>query len=339
MTQQKNGEGAIALVTGATGAVGPALVRRLVGNGYRVRALARKEPEQGLLPGAVEIFKGDISDGRSLDEAVAGADFIFHLAALLHINSPDPSMQNEYERINVDGTRRLVQAARKAGTGRMVFFSTINVYGSTPQGQIFDEETPLHPADYYSSSKASGEETVLNGMEAAVLRLAAVYGPRMKGNYRSMAAALRRGLFCPVGSGKNRRTLVFIEDVAAAALLAATHPEAAGKIFNVTDGEVHTLRRIIAAICRAQGKRYPLFSLPHGAALAGAAMIEDICRFCGAPAPLNRALVRKMVEEVAVSGAKLQEKLGFRPEYDLERGWKLALQKAAPLPGGGLGNP
>ena len=118
-------------------------------------------------------------------------------------------LKQEYERINVEGTRRLVRAARRAGCSRMIFFSTINVYGSTPPGQIFDEDAPLRPADDYAASKACGEEIVLSGIDAVVLRLAAVYGPRMKGNYRRMAGALRRRLFFPVGRGENRRTLVF----------------------------------------------------------------------------------------------------------------------------------
>ena len=340
MQQQKKEGAAVALVTGATGAVGPSLVRRLVGAGYRVRVLARNLPEPGLFPDKVEFVKGDITcEGPLLEEAAAGAELVFHLAALLHVNNPAPSMREEYERINVQGTRRLVEAACKAGVRRMIFFSTINVYGPTPPGQIFDEDAPLRPADDYSASKARGEEAVFSGMEAVVLRLAAVYGPRLKGNYRTMAAALRRRLFYPVGSGKNRRTLVYVDDVAAAALLAAAHPEAAGKIFNVTDGEVHTLREIIAAICSAQGRRYPLISLPYSTVLAGAGMIEDVFKlFCLRP-PLSRALVNKMVEEAAVSGDRMQGELGFRPEYDLERGWKLTLQGSAPVSERGSGRP
>jgi nucleoside-diphosphate-sugar epimerase len=326
MQPQNNARTATALVTGATGAVGPALVRRLVSNGYRVRVLARNLPETGLLPGCVEFMEGNITDRRLLDEAVAGMNLIFHMAALLHLNNPPPSLQREYERVNVEGTRRLVEAARKAGSDRMIFFSTINVYGPTPPGLIFDEDAPLRPVDPYAASKVRGEEIVLSGVNAVVLRLAAVYGPRMKGNYRRMAAALHKGLFCPVGSGENRRTLVFDEDAAAAALVAAIHPAAPGRIFNVTDGEVHTLREIIAAICRVLDRRYPLLSLPYPAVLAGSGIIEDLFRFCGIRAPLNRALVNKLVEEAAVSGARLQNQLGYRPEYDLESGWQRTLQ-------------
>ena len=329
MKQLQQAERGTALVTGATGAVGPVLVRRLAGSGYRVRALARRMPGPGVLPAGVECMTGEITDQGLLDRAAAGADLVFHLAALLHVNSPPASLKQEYERINVEGTRRLVRAARRAGCSRMIFFSTINVYGSTPPGQIFDEDAPLRPADDYAASKACGEEIVLSGIDAVVLRLAAVYGPRMKGNYRRMAGALRRRLFFPVGRGENRRTLVFDEDAASAALVAAVHPEASGKIYNVTDGRVHRLREIIAAICAALDRRYPLITLPYPVVLAGSGAVEDLARLCGARVPLNRALAKKMVEESAVSGEKMRSELGYSSGYDLERGWRKTVQAFA----------
>lgn len=335
MREPQSKEAGAALVTGATGAVGPALVRRLAKSGYRVRTLSRRRPGPGMLPAGVECMTGEITDRELLREAAADMDLVFHLAALLHVNNPPPSMQQEYERINVEGTRRLVQAADEAGCRRVVFFSTINVYGPTPPGQLFDEGAPLRPADAYAVSKVRGEEIVLSGTSAVVLRLAAVYGPRMKGNYRRMAGALRRRLFLPVGSGENRRTLIYDEDAAAAALAAAVHPAAPGKIYNVTDGGVHTLRGIIAAICAALNRRYPLISLPYPAVLAGSGMVEDLARLCRVRAPLNRALVQKLVEESAASGERLRRELGFRSEYDLERGWQKAVQAFAAARGGG----
>ena len=94
--------------------------------------------------------------------------------------------------------------------------------------------------------------------------LGAVYGSRIKGNYERLTHALARHRFIPIGSGLNRRTLVYDKDVGRAAVLAVSHPAAAGRVFNVTDGTFHTLNEIIESICSALGRKPPRLSLPIG---------------------------------------------------------------------------
>ena len=94
------------------------------------------------------------------------------------------------------------------------------------------------------------------------MRLGAVYGPRIKGNYERLTRALARHRFIPIGNGLNRRTLIYDKDVGRAAVLAVSHPAAAGRVFNVTDGEYHTLNEIIESICAALGRTPPRLSLP-----------------------------------------------------------------------------
>ncbi len=124
-----------------------------------------------------------------------GIDAVIHLAALLHIVNPPPSLQPEYERINVGGTATVVEAARQAGVGRMVFFSTIAVYGDSAGG-ILTEDSPPRPDSFYAQTKLAAERIVLAAKRAdgrplgTVLRLGAVYGSRIKGNYRRL-------LHCP----------------------------------------------------------------------------------------------------------------------------------------------
>ena len=117
------------LVTGATGSVGPKLVNILCEEGYRVRTLSIDEPEADLFPDNVEVQVGDITDVATVKTAVEGISVVFHLAALLHITKPSEFQEREYTRINVMGTKTLVEAAIQAGVKRLVFFSTISVYG------------------------------------------------------------------------------------------------------------------------------------------------------------------------------------------------------------------
>jgi UDP-glucose 4-epimerase len=162
-----------------------------------------------------------------------------------------------------------------------------------------------------------------------VLRLAAVYGPRVKGNYARLLHALKRGWFIPIGPGLNRRTLVYDQDVAAAALLAAQYPQAAGQVFNVTDGTVHQFRDIIAAIASALHKRPPLLQLPLRGTRALVRGAEISLRLFGQRSPLTVAAIDKLVEDVAVKAEKIQRTLDFRPGFDLQRGWRTTVDKLA----------
>ena len=318
-----------ALVTGATGVIGPFLIRQMLRDGYHVRALIRKESEHGKLPENVDMRFGNLADDRVVKEAAEGIDVIFHLAAKLHLNQESLADEDDYRAVNVEGTRHIAEAARTNAVRRFIFFSTINVYGQSKPGLVFDEDSPIDPESWYAQTKAEAEEIVLNGLSAVVLRLAAVYGPGMKGNYPRLVEALRRGFFPMIGNGHNRRTLVFIGDVCQAALLAAEHPNAVGHIYNVTDGEVHTLREVIKAICEALGKRPPRIELPTGLVRPAFGLVEDGFRLLGRRSPIGRSTVDKVIEDLAVSGDKVKQKLGFKPQYDLLKGWQETIKHTA----------
>jgi nucleoside-diphosphate-sugar epimerase len=318
----------LALLTGATGALGPGLARLLVNEGFRVRALVRRAPPPGLLPPGVEVMLGDILDAGRVAAAVHGADYVFHLAAKLHINNPGSALAGEYRAVNVDGTRVVAEAARDAAVRRLVFFSSIAVYGRTTPGQLAHEDSPASADSLYAVTKRDAEELLLAVRRSSdgqplgvVLRVAAVYGSHVKGNYRQLVRWLRRGVFLPVGSGENRRTLVHELDVANAALLAALHPAAAGRVYNVTDGHVHTFREIVAVICEVLGRKPPSMYVPTPLAQAGARLL-DSGLILAKRSRIAGPLVEKLVEDMAVSGGRIQEELGFTPRFSLRSGWQ-----------------
>jgi len=310
----------VAFVTGGTGAAGPVVIGRLLRAGYCVRMLARDKTPSHLIPDEVVRVNGHINDRDALREGVRGADVVFHLAAKLHINNPAPRVRDEYWRVNVDGTRMLTEAAGDANVKKLVFFSTINVYGPGRSGHIFDENSPPNCDSWYAETKHESEQIVLDCMPATVLRMAAVYGPRMKGNYVRLLDVIRKGRFVHIGSGENRRTLVYQEDVAEAALLAATHPDSIGKIYNVSDGRIHTINEIVTEMCHAIGRRPPRARLPVSSAKA-CATIVDLGLRCLRRRPRARAAVDKIIEDMAVSSSKIQDQLGFVPAYSLRQGW------------------
>jgi UDP-glucose 4-epimerase len=261
-----------------------------------------------------------------------GVEAVIHLAALLHITNPPPTLREKYERINVGGTATVVKAAIEVGVKRLVFFSTIAVYGNS-NGQILTEETPTNPDTFYAQTKLVAERIVLDAKRAdgqpfgTVLRFGAIYGPRIKGNYQRLVQALARRRFIPVGGGRNRRTLIYDRDVARAALLAVQHPDAAGKVYNVSDGHFHTLKEIIVAICQALGRKPPRFSVPVGPARFMTGFLEDAFRLVGRRFPIVRETIDKYTEDIATDSQLIQRELGFKPQFDLRSGWQETVQE------------
>jgi len=358
------------LVTGATGAIGPCVVHALVQSGFRIRAFSIDVPTAGIFPQNVEVLLGNVTDQPAVQSAMQGVDAVVHMAALLHIVNPPLELREKYELVNIGGTTTVVQAAIKAGVKRFVLFSTIAVYGPS-DGCVLNEMSPTHPDTFYAQTKLAAEKIVLNARGAdghplgTVLRLGAVYGSRIKGNYERLTRALAGNLgtryqflaklghvpglpvprfpFVPVGKGLNRRTLVYDKDVGRAAALAVSHPGATGRIFNVTDGAFHTLNEIIESICSALGRRPPRLSLPVGPTLGLVGLVEKGChvmRIMGTRSRILansghvptislaiRAMIEKYIEDIAVDGSLIQKELGFVPQYDLQAGWEEAIRE------------
>jgi nucleoside-diphosphate-sugar epimerase len=320
------------LVTGATGAVGQSVVQALCNAEYKVRSFSIDAPSSGLFPQGVEVLVGDVTDQTAVHSAMLDVDAVIHMAALLHIVNPPIELREKYESINVGGTATVVEAAMKAGVKRVVLFSTIAVYGSS-DGCIFNEMSSTHPDTFYAQTKCAAEQIVLGARGAygqalgVVLRLGAVYGSRIKGNYERLTHALARHRFLPLGNGLNRRTLIYDKDVGRAAVLAVSHPAAAGRIFNVTDGTFHALKDIIESICSALGRKPPRLSLPSELLSVLAGLIENIGRSMGLKPPAIRAMIDKYTEDIAVDGTLVKKELGFVPEYDLKTGWKETIKE------------
>lgn len=315
------------LVTGATGAVGPRVVEALSDAGHRIRTLSLDSPPEGMWPITIETLLGDVTDPGTVQSAMRGVGGVVHLAALLHIVNPPEELRPKYERINVGGTAIVVEAAVRANVRRVVLFSTIAVYGDSC-GQVLDESSQPNPKTFYEQTKLDAERIVLGAKNSSgrpigtVLRLGAVYGSRIKGNYRQLLKALGKRRFIPIGNGLNRRTLVYDRDVASAAVLSVEHPNSAGKVFNISDGKFHSINDIIASMCKALGRKAPRFSLPVRPIRFAAGMVEDAARLVGRKPPITRATIDKFTEDTAIDCRRIQRELAFVPKFDLNAGWE-----------------
>lgn len=326
------------LLTGATGEIGPYVAATLHSLGHKVRTLSLDPPPANIGSEGIEVKIGDVTNASAVQAAMQDVDAVIHMAALRQTMNPKGELEEKYKKVNVDGTATVVEAAIKANVRRLVFFSTIHVYGET-SGRIVNELTTPQPDTLYGKTKLDAEQIVLSAKNSngdplgVVLRFAAVYGSRVKGNYRQLLMALAKNRFIPIGQGENRRTLIYVKDVANAAVLAMTHPDAAGQVFNVTDGKYHNMNEIISTMCDALGRARPRFSLPLRPIRFIAAIAEDSARLFNLQSPVSRVTIDKYTEDIAADGHRIQALLGFTPQYDLISGWRETIKEIKEMGG------
>jgi UDP-glucose 4-epimerase len=312
------------LVTGATGAVGPTLVKHLLASGYSVRTYSRSISP--LLPQEVDQRCGDLLDHEAILALMEDISIVFHLAALLHVENPSPKLSADYQRVNVAGTRTVTEAALAAGVKRFIYFSTVKVYGLHQYPPITENQSPA-PKTMYAQTKLQGEYEALQaeGLETIVLRLSAVYGPRLRGAWARLIKAVQHGWFIPIGHLSNRRSLTYVEDVARAALFVAEHAQTPGHIYNVVGHSAPTQREIITAIYAASGRTLPSLRIPGSLAQAGASILDTAFKLIGKRSPITRETISQFTENETYSSEALSA-LGFKPSVSLEEGWRETLE-------------
>ncbi|MGE5849069.1 MAG: SDR family oxidoreductase [Candidatus Methylomirabilota bacterium] len=259
------------LITGGAGFIGANLAHALVAEGETVRILddfstGRFQNLSGI-EDQVEILRGDIRDSATVARAVAGVEVILHQAAL---NSNPRSIQEPVQTndVNVGGTLTLLQAARAAGTRRVVYASSSSVYGEVA-GLPKTEEMPTAPKAPYGVSKLAAEQycrvfTQVYGIETVSLRYFNVFGPRQHPDseyaaviprfLRRMLAGKRPVIF---GDGEQSRDFTPVDNVVTANLLAAVSPEGIGEVMNVAGGKASTLNQLVAWLNELLGTDLP----------------------------------------------------------------------------------
>jgi nucleoside-diphosphate-sugar epimerase len=258
-------------------------VRRARGRGIAVRSLARRSHPALATPD--DHVLGTWTAER-LAPMVAGVDAVIHCASVVH-KPGAPS--EEYTRFNVAGMRALCEACRIDGAPRIVYLSTIKVYGESPLGTI-DEHTRLAPESAYARSKLEAEHVLAeHGPEHVILRLCPVFGVGDKGNVRTMIRAIARRRFAVPGDGSNRKSLVHVSSVAEVALAACARGSG---VFVVADREVPSVAQLSDTIARTLGRWRPL-RVPAAALYLAAAGCEVGYRVLRREPRIQRALIRK----------------------------------------------
>jgi len=303
-----------ALVTGATGFVGSAVARALVKAQWHVRALVRNGSDRRNLDDLpVELVLGDLTDSPSLDRALAGCEALFHVAADYRLWTPEPE---QVYRTNVEGTRNILDAARRAGVGRIVHTSSVATIGLPPDGSPGDEETPVELADmigHYKRSKFLAEqlarEIAQAGAPVVIVNPSTPIGPRdvkptPTGRIVLDAASGRTPAY--VDTGLN---IVHVDDVAAGHLL-AFHRGRIGERY-ILGGQNMTLREILTEIAHLVGRKPPRIRLPHAAVLPVAYASEAFARVTGRDPRVTVEGARMARKRMFFSSAKAMRELEY----------------------------
>ena len=275
-------------VTGVTGFVGRCLAKRLVAEGYHVRGLVRRMVSLPGLP--LEVVQVGAVDGSTdWGKSLAGIDVVVHLAARTHaVRERGEGDLADYRPVNVDGTRRLAEAAAQSGVRRLVFVSSIKVNGERTTSRPFLAGDRPAPQDAYAISKWEAEQVVYEvagsaGLEAVVVRPPLVYGPGAKGNFARLCRAVRRGVPLPFGSVDNRRSLVALDNLVDLLVRCVGHHAAPGQTFLVSDGDDLSTPDMIRRIAQAMDKNALLLPVPSN-------LLRTAGRLTGREAELDRLL-------------------------------------------------
>lgn len=305
-----------AFVTGATGFVGSHLVEALVARGDTVVALARRSEQYAALRalGASPVA-GSLENERSLLAAVEGVEVVYHAAGLVAAKD-----EAEFFAVNDTGTRRLLDAVRRAAPGltRFVYVSSQAALGPSPRDTMLDENAECRPVTGYGRSKMAGELTVRGGqLPWSVVRPSIVYGPRDR-EFLRLFRILRHGVVPLIGTGRQQLSLVYVADLVRVLVLAGTRSEALGQVFHAAHPTPALSRDIVRAAGRAMGKAPFIIPVPGFLAVPAVWAVSQVGRTRGRRSALN---VDKLPELLApafvMSVAKAERLLGWTAQHDL----------------------
>jgi dihydroflavonol-4-reductase len=315
------------LITGATGFIGSRMAQRLHAKNVDLVLLGRlrNEVEQKRVAElrrlGLDVRDVDLTS-EDLQPVVARVERVIHLAAAQHeANQPE----SYFERINVGGTRRLLEACTKAGVRRFVYGSTIGVYGQALDGEI-SEQSRVAPDNHYGRTKLAAEQVVReygDRIETTVARISETYGP---GDYRllKLFSGIQKGMFFMIGSGSNLHQLIYVDDLVDGLYELATSDKTVSQTVVLAGDEIVSTRDMCRHIATAvnrdlRGLRLPLFPF-----MMAAVVFEQTLGRAGIQPPLHRRRLDFFRKSFFFSPVERNRLLQWRPAVTFAEGAKRA---------------
>jgi len=314
------------LVTGATGFIGSHLAEELIQRGERVRCLVKRDNfEKDGVPllkriGA-QITYGDLLDKGSIKDALAGVDKVYHMAAIAR---PMPIPDEEYFRVNVMGTKNLLEACKDAQVKRIVHASSISAVGPAPNRNPMDEKTACNPITVYGRSKLSAENVAIECFEiyrtpVIIIRYDMVFGPRDLVTL-NFFKAVNTGLFPVLGAGMSRIEFTYVKNLIPG-IISAMEKGRPGEIYHLNNGETYRIREVYEAIAKAEMKKLIYFPVPVAFFYLLGRIADKIEKLARIKLPFNSITVRGITSDLwVINTDKAKRELAFRPDIPLQQG-------------------
>lgn len=302
-------------VTGATGFIGKALCFDLSARNYSVVALIRSQATCFDSAKFIVSPVGEVNKMTNWVNSLKGVDCVVHCAALTNVVGKLDTLA-AYRAINVDGTRQLAEQAVQAGVKRLVYLSSIKVNGEeSPSGLSFNISDALKPESEYGISKWEAEQAlrqiaVQTGIEIVIIRPPLVYGPEVKGSFRSILKLLSYGIPLPLGAVENKRSFVNVENLIDLIVRCIQHPAAANRTFLVSDGEDLSTTNLLIRLSNALNKPANLFP-------CSTALLQIISRLLG-----QTASTQRLLGNLQVDISETRELLNWNPPVSVDEGFR-----------------
>lgn len=295
-------------MTGGSGFIGTRLIQTLKADGHDVKIIdiAHNQP--------IDILHQD-----KLDAACAGCDAIYHLAAA---HRDDIFPRSEYYEVNGQGTQNVIDAAQKNGIKKIIFTSSVALYAlnsGTPT-----ETSPVNPFNDYGKSKLQAEENLYKWASASpensvtIVRPVVVFGENNRGNVFNLISQIVAGRFIMIGSGKNKKSMAYIGNVAAF-LKSRLSSQENLEIFNYADKPDFNMNDLTDVIYNGLGKTKPKFKIPYVIGITAGYMLDIVARLTKKTFPISAIRVQKFCADTTVNADKAHAS-GFVPEFHLNEG-------------------
>jgi nucleoside-diphosphate-sugar epimerase len=311
-------------LTGGSGFIGSRLAPLAIATGHAVTVVtpintpAEQARCDALAKAGIKLVVAPLEDTAVITRELQGQDVVIHLAAAQH-EAEQP--ESYFHRVNVEGTRSLLDLAAIAGVRRFVHGSTIGVYGSAASGKL-DEQSPLAPDNPYGRTKAAAEQVVRqqqSPLEWAIVRISETYGP---GDMRllKLFRGVKKGRFPILGSGANLHQLIYVDDLCRGLLAACTVPSAQKQTVVLAGSEEITTNEMVEAVSAALGSKKRVPHAPMWPFLLAAMVFESTFSPLGLKPPLHRRRLDFFRKSFCFSNAQAERVLGFRPQVSFRDG-------------------
>ncbi|MEJ5359716.1 MAG: NAD-dependent epimerase/dehydratase family protein [Desulfobacterales bacterium] len=299
------------VITGCNGFIGKLLTAKCLAMGCNVVGVVRNPTRELDVKGIMLKPIGEIGPYTDWNETLKAAEAVVHLAGISD-TSGKKIQKRRLHQVNVEGTEHLALCAAHAGVRRFVFVSSIKVHGESCEAPVRETDPP-NPFSDYAVTKVMAEKAIweisnTTGMEAVILRPALVYGPGVKGGFRKLMDWVAKGMPLPLGAIKNRRSILFIDNLIEGIMAALTHPRAAGKTFLVADPEALSTPDLIRRLSHSLSVKERLYNIP-------VCLLRLLFVISG-----RKKEFMSLTRSLWADTSRIQEAIGWRPTASVETG-------------------